>query len=614
MPENVNVSALSFKDGNKVLVADDRPTMIRVDHVSMVFNMASEQLNSLKEYAIKLARRELFFEGFTALDDVSFEVKKGDVFGIIGTNGSGKSTMLKIIAGVLEPTKGTCEINGNIAPLIELGAGFDTELSARENIYLNGALLGYSKDFINEHFDEIVEFAEIEKFLDMPLKNYSSGMVARIAFAIATVIVPEILVVDEVLSVGDFMFQKKCEDRINELIEKHGVTVLIVSHSNSQIERLCNKVIWIEKGHTRMLGDSTAVCRVYGGLGGRTGSIESEQRVFDALQQGGNHNDNDLSEVAGDDANGTAVRLAVRGWEQGFDTAVLVCGSTHINAVIASGFASAVGAPILPTKADRLPDTVLAALRESKPHTIYFVDCGSHAEDPLATLKQLPWAPNIIEFVNDGDVFDLSLDLQRFGISEGLWTDNLMVVDFDDNPESLAAAPLASDLKCPFIAVRGEPALDQLVAAVAEGRHSDVLVIGSSATPSIDDALQQAGIEVERIAGETPQKTCLDICSRTLAHAKSKGTQNGELCVASLSLSQWPELLGIGPYAAKQDGALLLENPTSLDDVAMCLDFVQEHSAYMQKLTFIGKESGLSHLDRELLLEAFEDASKNDSR
>ena len=188
MPENVNTSSLAAAVED--LSEDNRRTMVKVDHVSMIFNMASEQLNSLKEYAIQIARRKLFFEGFTALDDVSFEVKKGDVFGIIGTNGSGKSTMLKIIAGVLEPTKGTCEINGNIAPLIELGAGFDTELSARENIYLNGALLGYSKEFINDHFDEIVEFAEIEKFLDMPLKNYSSGMVARIAFAIATVIVP----------------------------------------------------------------------------------------------------------------------------------------------------------------------------------------------------------------------------------------------------------------------------------------------------------------------------------------------------------------------------------------------------------------------------------------
>ncbi|MEG0096151.1 MAG: ATP-binding cassette domain-containing protein, partial [Raoultibacter sp.] len=176
---------------------------VSVDHVSMSFNMANEQLNSLKEYFIKLFRHELFFEEFIALDDVSIEVKKGDVYGIVGTNGSGKSTLLKIVAGVLEPTKGTCCINGNIAPLIELGAGFDMELTARENIYLNGALLGYSKQYINEHFDDIVDFAELQAFLELPMKNYSSGMVARIAFAIATVIVPDILIVDEALSVGD---------------------------------------------------------------------------------------------------------------------------------------------------------------------------------------------------------------------------------------------------------------------------------------------------------------------------------------------------------------------------------------------------------------------------
>ena len=212
MPETVNTAPLGneqYQDS-----ADERPIMINVDHVSMVFNMASEQLNSLKEYAIAIAKHELMFKEFRALDNVSFTIRKGDVFGILGTNGSGKSTMLKIIAGVLEPSDGTCSINGNIAPLIELGAGFDFELTARENIYLNGALLGYSKRFIDKHFNEIVEFAEVERFLDMPMKNYSSGMVARIAFAIATVIVPEILIVDEVLSVGDFMFQQKCEQRI----------------------------------------------------------------------------------------------------------------------------------------------------------------------------------------------------------------------------------------------------------------------------------------------------------------------------------------------------------------------------------------------------------------
>ena len=286
MPENINTTPLGDIERELAAAVDDRPVMVDVDRVSMVFNMASQQLNSLKEYAIALAKRELMFKEFRALDGVSFTVRKGDVFGILGTNGSGKSTMLKIIAGVLEPTEGTCTINGSIAPLIELGAGFDMELTARENIFLNGALLGYSKKFIQQHFDEIVDFAEVEKFLDMPMKNYSSGMVARIAFAIATVIVPEILIVDEVLSVGDFMFQQKCERRITQLIKEHDVTVLIVSHNNDQIERLCNKAIWIEKGHTRMMGSAADVCRAYRVLGGERvlgeGSGTSKQNAQQA--------------------------------------------------------------------------------------------------------------------------------------------------------------------------------------------------------------------------------------------------------------------------------------------------------------------------------------------
>lgn len=236
---------------------------IAVENVSMVFNMASERLTNLKEYFIKLAKRELFFQELLALDNISVKINKGDVYGIVGTNGSGKSTFLKIVAGVLEPTKGTVRINGNIAPLIELGAGFDMELSARENIYLNGALLGYSKQFIEQHFDQIVEFAEIESFLDMPMKNYSSGMIARIAFSIATVIVPDILIVDEALSVGDFLFQEKCEQRISKLIESSQTTVLFVSHSTEQVERVCKNAIWIEKGKMRMNGDVKEVCAAY---------------------------------------------------------------------------------------------------------------------------------------------------------------------------------------------------------------------------------------------------------------------------------------------------------------------------------------------------------------
>ena len=237
--------------------------MIVVDHVDMVFNIANQQLNSLKEYLIALVRRQLFFREFKALEDINITINRGDVYGIVGTNGSGKSTLLKIIAGVLEPTLGKCSINGTIAPLIELGAGFDHELTARENVYLNGALLGYSKKFIDEQFDSIVDFAEVGDFIDMPLKNYSSGMVARIAFAIATATTPDILVVDEALSVGDFRFQEKCEARINDLVESHGTTLLFVSHDINQVERVCKKAVWIEKGHMRMDGPVEEVCEAY---------------------------------------------------------------------------------------------------------------------------------------------------------------------------------------------------------------------------------------------------------------------------------------------------------------------------------------------------------------
>jgi ABC-2 type transport system ATP-binding protein len=247
--------------GTKKVVASD--VAIDIDHVSMVFNIANEQLNSLKEYFIKIMRHQLFFKPFTALDDISIEVKKADVYGIVGTNGSGKSTLLKIVAGVLEPTEGTCTINGNIAPLIELGAGFDMELSARENIYLNGSLLGYSKDFIDENFDAIVEFAELRDFLDLPMKNYSSGMVARIAFSIATVTTPDILIVDETLSVGDMFFQEKCENKIQNLIKENGTTVLFVSHDISQVERICKNAVWIEKSKLQMTGTVDEICEAY---------------------------------------------------------------------------------------------------------------------------------------------------------------------------------------------------------------------------------------------------------------------------------------------------------------------------------------------------------------
>lgn len=235
---------------------------VEINNVTMVFNLSKERTDSIKEYIIKLCKRQLFFTEFKAVNEVSFNIKKGEVMGILGLNGSGKSTLLKMIAGIYKPTIGSIDVNGLIAPLIELGAGFDFDLTARENIYLNGAVLGHSKKFIDEVFDDIVEFTELREFLDVPMKNYSSGMVARIGFAVATLVKPEILIADEILSVGDFLFQEKCEKRIKNLMGQ-GTTVILVSHDITQIERLCTRVAWLEKGNLKMFGEVKEVCNAY---------------------------------------------------------------------------------------------------------------------------------------------------------------------------------------------------------------------------------------------------------------------------------------------------------------------------------------------------------------
>lgn len=236
--------------------------MIDVRHVTIKFNLMEEKIDSLKEYIIRFLHGKLFFNEFIAVDDVSFSINKGDIVGIIGYNGAGKSTLLKIIAGVLKPTKGTVITHGTIAPLIEVGVGFDMDLTARENIFLNGALLGYSKKFIQNKFDEIVDFAELRNFLDVPVKNFSSGMYARLGFSIATAVNPDILIVDEILSVGDFKFQQKSRKRIDEMI-KQGVTVVLVSHEIEMIEELCHKVIWMEHGKMKAYGDTKKICEEY---------------------------------------------------------------------------------------------------------------------------------------------------------------------------------------------------------------------------------------------------------------------------------------------------------------------------------------------------------------
>ena len=236
--------------------------VIEVENATVRFNMTSEKIDNLKEYFVKLVKHELMFQEFLALKDVSFSVKRGEAWGLVGTNGSGKSTLLKLICGILKPYKGNVTVRGSIAPLIELGAGFDGELTATENIYLNGAVLGYSKEFMDAHFQEIVDFAELWDFMNMPIKNYSSGMAARLGFSIATIVRPDILIVDEVLAVGDAAFQEKCQKRMQEMLAG-GTTLLFVSHTMKTVRELCDHALWINKGIVQMQGEAKVVCDAY---------------------------------------------------------------------------------------------------------------------------------------------------------------------------------------------------------------------------------------------------------------------------------------------------------------------------------------------------------------
>ena len=236
--------------------------VIDVEKVTIRFNMATEKVDNLKEYFVRLVTKQLMFQEFLALQDVDLKVKKGEAWGLIGINGSGKSTLLKAISGIMKPYKGTITVRGNIAPLIELGAGFDANLTARENIFLNGAVLGHSKKEMQEHFEEIVDFAEIRKFLDSPIKNYSSGMKARLGFSVATMVKPDILIVDEVLSVGDYKFKQKCQKRMEEMLSS-GTTLLFVSHSIDQVKDLCDHALWLDHGKMVMSGEAGPICDAY---------------------------------------------------------------------------------------------------------------------------------------------------------------------------------------------------------------------------------------------------------------------------------------------------------------------------------------------------------------
>ena len=239
-------------------------TVIEVSDVSMRFRMNSDKIMSLKEFVTTAMRGKLQYQEFTALDHVSFTVKRGETLGLIGRNGAGKSTMLKIISGILKPTEGNVVCRGNVVPMLELGSGFDFDLTGRENIFLNGAILGYSEDFLNAKYDEIVEFSELGDFIETPIRNYSSGMLARLAFSVATMVQPEVLIVDEILAVGDAAFQEKSKRRMLDLMGG-GTTVLFVSHSLNQVREMCGRAVWLEHGRVKMGGKAQEVCDAYEG-------------------------------------------------------------------------------------------------------------------------------------------------------------------------------------------------------------------------------------------------------------------------------------------------------------------------------------------------------------
>lgn len=236
--------------------------IVEIKDVSMLFNLSQEKVDNIKEYFIRFVKGKLSYQEFWALKNISFNIERGDSLGIVGLNGSGKSTLLKIIAGVLKPTKGSVTVYGTVAPLIELGAGFDFDLTAKENIFLNGAILGYSRAQMKGKFDEIMDFAELWDFMDVPIKNFSSGMIARLGFSIATISRPDILIADEILGVGDYKFQEKCEKRISEIIGKN-TTVILVSHSIDTVKKMCNKVAWLKKGQLIKVGPASEVCKEY---------------------------------------------------------------------------------------------------------------------------------------------------------------------------------------------------------------------------------------------------------------------------------------------------------------------------------------------------------------
>lgn len=586
-------------DRSEELFQQDKPVVIAVDDVTMDFNIANEKLNSFKEYFIALAKRQLMFKRFRALENISFDVQAGDVFGILGTNGSGKSTLLKIISGVLDPTDGNVTIEGNIAPLIEMGAGFDYELTGRENVYLNGAMLGYSRDFISEHFDEIVDFSEIGEFIDMPLKNYSSGMVSRLAFSIATVIVPDILIVDEVLSVGDQMFRAKCERRINEIIHDHNTTVLMVSHSSSEIERMCNKAIWIEKGHTRMIGEAKQVSLTYQALGGHKGSKKAEQYLFELLNE---EFDNDLEHVkliSGRDdfiLNGEINEMALKRGNT-FDS-VIVLDSNHPTLLSMSLFVAAkVDGLLVLSNEGRLAPGAPEMIASLKPSNVFILGTDCVDQKLLSNTEKCSGEANI-EVLKAEDYSLLSRQIiERFeekDVSKG------STVAISLNGSGAATAILSNMLYAQEIPILiAEPELD--VAQYAEyaadrGYDHAILFHGYEVDPSeMVDALNRQGIETvsldDRVMGIS-SKEALEWIS----------TVRGDFDSVFVTPLVYPNSAFLSAPLSRHKKALnVLVDHISMDSMQTACEFISRYKGELKSMSLIGPDGSFDLADKMLL-------------
>lgn len=587
--------------GMLAMPADDpsAKTMIKVDHVTMIFNIASEQLNSLKEYAIALTRRELRFKEFRALDDVSFEVKKGDVFGILGTNGSGKSTMLKIIAGVLDPSKGSCTVEGSIAPLIELGAGFDLELTARENIFLNGALLGYSKQFIQEHFDEIVEFAEVRDFLDMPMKNYSSGMVARIAFAIATVIVPDVLIVDEVLSVGDFLFQQKCERRIQSLINDHGVTVLIVSHSNEQIERLCNKAVWIEKGHLRAIGAAKEVCDLYRAIGGRPGSPEAEKTILETIDLHpeiplGTH-----SCVFGETFYGTAIAMnSLTNSPQ--SRYILFNGCSEREGRIACGLSGLLGASLAATKPEQLPDILRQQFFHEEPREIIVIGNEEQVQPGvIAEVQKL--CPNATVKRIESGSGAWGLEAYCYGAeTERLWGNTAIVARDGYEAAMITLSSYAFANSVPTFYLDDSAPLAAIESVLK--RFDRLILVGYSNAESLPIALPKKD-EADPVCFDDPDPCNANDSVNSWLRDLHNSTIESDTAIVTDPYCELDNNL-IGPFAGRMRSQIILISIQNLEEVAHGIKVLKTETNPPYRLLFVGSTLRYTDFDKALLSKA----------